>query len=114
MTATPEELEQRVLALEAEVRALRTRLESPPADETPAQRGERLVREAKASQAAISAGLPELLAAFGIPPDFQPMSIEDLHKQMIAEGVNPEDCGLSREIIRMREERANAILPDRR
>ena len=44
MAATLEELEQRLLALEAEVRALRTQLESPPAGETPAQRGERLIR----------------------------------------------------------------------
>src|SRR5437588_12075780 len=102
MTATPEELEQRVLALEAEVRALRTRLESAPTDETAPQRGERMIREAKASQAAISAGLPELMAKLGVPPDLGPVDLEELHRSMIASGIKPEECIFSRAIIAMR------------
>ena len=104
MAATLEELEQRVLALEAEVRALRTQLESPRAEETPAQRGERMIREAKASQAAITAGLPALMAKLGVPPDLPPVDLEELHRSMIASGIKPEECIFSREIIAMRDE----------
>jgi hypothetical protein len=101
MAATLEQLEKRLSALELEVWNLRTRLENQLEGESLA---ERLIREAKASQPAISAGLDELREQLGIPRDFKPMSLEEMREQMIAEGVKPEDRELSREIIRMREE----------
>jgi hypothetical protein len=104
MAATLEQLERRLEALEMEVRDLRSRQKNVPVEETAAQRGERLIREAKASQPAISAGLNKLLEQLGVPLDQKPISMEELHQQMIAEGINPEDCILSREIIRMRDE----------
>src|SRR5262245_19380947 len=103
MAATLEELEQRVLALEAEVRALRTRLESAPAEETPAQRSERLSRGAQAgknSEEGVS--LKEVLRQLGITG--KPIGAERVQEIMVAEGVKPEDCVLSREILAMREE----------
>src|SRR2546427_12744102 len=103
MAAPLEELDQRVLALEAEVRALRTRLESPPADETPAQRGERLIREAQAGKTSEGgASFKEILRQLGITG--KPIGAEKVQEMMVAEGVKPEDCALSREILAMREE----------
>jgi hypothetical protein len=104
MTVTREELERRLNVVEQEVRTLRSLLEHQPVEETSVQRGARLHREALASQPGISAGLDKLRDQFGIPRDFQPMTVEEIHQQMIAEGVKPEDCAASREIIAMREE----------
>jgi hypothetical protein len=104
MPVTLEELAQRLDALEHQVRALCVLLNPAPAHETLAQRGERLQRESRASQAAISAGMDDLYKQFGIPRDLKPRPIQEIRQQMIAEGVKPEDCSFSREIIAMRDE----------
>jgi hypothetical protein len=102
MPVTLEDLEKRLAALEQEVASLRQRLEGPPAYETPAERGARLLREAKASQAALSAMSAEVFAKMGVTG--QPVSHEQLMQMMLECGVNPEDNVLSREIIAMRDE----------
>jgi hypothetical protein len=104
MPATVEELEQRLSALEHQVRALLVLLNPAPTRETMAQSGARMYREARESQAAISAGIDDLFKQLGIPRDFKPPPVEQIRQQMIAEGVKPEDCIGSREIIAMRDE----------
>jgi hypothetical protein len=59
------ELEQRLAALEEEVTRLRQRVD-PPLDETPAEHGARLIREARADQARSSAHMDRVFAAMGI------------------------------------------------
>lgn len=102
MATTIEELERRVAALEQELAAMRQREERRVVEETSAQRGARLLREAKASQAAISALTAKVFAEMGITGE--PVPPEQLRQMMIEGGVNPEDNAASREIITMREE----------
>ncbi|HMC65875.1 MAG TPA: hypothetical protein VKI65_13130 [Gemmataceae bacterium] len=97
-----EELEKRVTALEQQVAALREREERRLIEETAAERGARMLREAKASQAAISAAVAKAFAEMGITA--QPIGAEKLQQMLLAEGVKPEDNILSRAIIEMREE----------
>jgi hypothetical protein len=104
MAMTVEELERRVLALEQDVRTLKCQLAPPKGEETPAQRGQRMFREAVESQPAITAAMAELMAKLGVPPDLGPVDLEQLHRDMIASGINPDDCIFSREIIAMRDE----------
>ena len=102
MPLTLEDLEKRLAVLEQEVASLRQRLEGPPADETPLERGARLWREAKASQPAIAAAAARAFAEMGITGE--PVGHEQLMHMMLGCGVNPEDNVLSREIIAMRGE----------
>ena len=102
MPVTLEDLEKRLAALEQEVASLRQRLEGPPADETPLERGARLWREAKASKAALSALAEKVFAEMGITGE--PPGHERLMQMMLEAGVDPNDNAFSREIIAMREE----------
>jgi hypothetical protein len=102
MALTLEDLEKRLAALEQEVASLRKRVEGPPADETPLERGARLWREAKASQPAIDAAVAKAFAEMGITGE--PVGHEKLMQMMLEAGVNPEDNAFSREIIAMRDE----------
>jgi hypothetical protein len=103
MSTTLEDLEKRVATLEQGFASLRQLLERRPAEEAPAERGARLLREAKASQAAVSAAAAKAFAEMGIPEQ-PPVSVEELRRMMIEQGVRPEDNAASREIIAMREE----------
>jgi hypothetical protein len=102
MATTLEELEKRVVQVEQEVARLRRFLEKPPADETPAERGARLLREAKASQAAISAAVAKAFEEMGITGE--PIGAEKVQEMTRACGIKPEDNEFSRAIIEMREE----------
>jgi hypothetical protein len=102
MAITLEELEKRLVALEQEVAALRQREERRLINETSAQRGARLLREAKASQAAMSAAWARAMERMGIRGE--PIGAEKLQEMMLAAGIKPEENLLSRAIIEMREE----------
>jgi hypothetical protein len=102
MALTIEALEQRLAALEREVADLRRLWTGRLAAETAAERGARLLREAKASQPAISAMTAKVFAEMGITGE--PVGAEKLQEMMLACGVNPEENAFSREIIAMREE----------
>jgi hypothetical protein len=102
MPVTLEDLEKRLAALEQEVTRLRALLEPHPEEETPAERGARLIREARASQPAIDAATAKVFAEMGITGE--PGGHERLMQMMLESGVNPEDNAFSREIIAMREE----------
>ena len=102
MATTVKELAKRVSELEQEVARLRELVEKKPREETPAERGARLLREAKASQAAISAAVAKAFEQMGITGE--PVGVEKLREMMIASGIKPEDNVFSRGIIEMREE----------
>jgi hypothetical protein len=102
MPSTLEELEKRVEALEREVTTLRAQAASRPAEETAAERGARMLREARANQAALSAAVARAFAEMGITGE--PVGHEKLQEMMLACDVNPEDNASSREIIAMRKE----------
>ncbi len=102
MASTPEELEIRLAALEQEVRELRRSVERRTGEELPAERGFRALREARASQAAMSAALAKAYAEMGITG--QPIGAEKVQQMIAACGVNTEDNEFSRGIIEMREE----------
>lgn len=102
MASAVEDLEKRLNTLEQEVAALRQMLECWAKDETPAQRGARLLREAKANQGVISAAVARAYAELGITG--QPIGAENVQKMVAACGFKPEDNEFSRGIVAMREE----------
>ncbi len=72
------------------------------ANQTAAERGAMLRREASLHQAEISAAAAAAFAEMGISG--KPVGPEKLRAMMLADGVNPEDNQFSRGIIEMREE----------
>src|SRR5262249_31950158 len=102
MAMTLEELEKRLAAVEQEVKELRQMHERRLVEETTAQLRPRLLREARASQPAISAAVDKAFKEMGITGE--PVGHEKLREMMAASGINPEDNFFSREIIAMREE----------
>jgi hypothetical protein len=72
------------------------------ANQTAAERGAMLWREASLHQAEISAAAAAAFAEMGISG--APVGPEKLREMMLADGVNPEDNQFSRGIIEMREE----------
>ena len=101
MATTLEELEKRVMYIEAELARLCQLLEKLHA-ETPAERGTRLLREAQASQVVINAAVAKAFEKMGITEE--PVSAEKLRAMMAECGVKAEDNAFSRTIIAMREE----------
>ena len=99
---TLEELATRVRALEQEVTALRRELEHRATEETPAERGARLLRQARQSQAALVAGWERAMEQMGIHGE--PLGAERLQEMIAAHGIKPEDNAFSRGIIETREE----------
>jgi hypothetical protein len=55
-------------------------------------------------QTAAVGGTREVRVAVGIPPNLPRIRVLALQELMLAEGVDPDDRILSREIIRIREE----------
>jgi ATPase subunit of ABC transporter with duplicated ATPase domains len=102
MALTLEEMEKRLAKLEEEVAQLKQLNERRQAEETAAERGARLLREAKASQPALSAAVARVFAELGITE--QPIGAENVQKMMEACGIKPEDNEFSRAVIEMREE----------
>src|SRR5262249_55234703 len=100
MATTLEEMEKRLLRLEEDVANLKQLFVRQRIDETPAERGARLLREAKANQPAISAAVAKAFAEMGIVG--KPVGIEKLREMMIECGIKPEDNEFSRDIIAMR------------
>jgi hypothetical protein len=102
MSATVEDLERRLAQVEQEVTRLRSLVEKTQHEESPSERGVRLLHEARMSQASISAAAAKAFAEMGIT--CEPVGIEKLREMMAACGVDPTDNAFSREIIAMREE----------
>lgn len=106
MSATIDDLQRRLDAVEAELRDLRGRFASavptsPPTDGSVVQWLEAIRRENAATPQALHDAVRR---ALGIPGDLEPVGAKKLREMMIADGIRPEDCLTSRDIIRMREE----------
>src|SRR5689334_17956365 len=97
MGTTLEDLESRLAKLEEEVASLKQLLAPRPFDETPAERGARLIREAALSQPKLAAAWAKAMQEMGIVGE--PVGLEKLREMMAAGGIKPEDNALSREII---------------
>jgi hypothetical protein len=102
MTTRVAELEKRVTALEREISSLRQLVAARPIEETPAEAGARMLREAEQSQAELEAVWARVKEQMGIHGE--PIGAEKLQERMLASGIKPEDNILSRGIIEMREE----------
>jgi hypothetical protein len=73
-----------------------------PTEETAAERGARLVREAEAGQEQLAVGWAKAMEQLGVHgPSIGALKLQEM---MAAEGFRPEDNLLSRDIIGMREE----------
>ena len=102
MCTTLEALEKRVEALEQEVSALRAKETTRRIDESAAERGARLWREAGEGRAAFAAAWIKALEQMGIRG--QPIGAENVQAMIAACGFKPEDNEFSRGIIAMRKE----------
>jgi hypothetical protein len=102
MATTIEDLEKRIVLLEDEVKQLRQYVEGPPADETPAERGLRTLRESRRQRKAMQDAWAKWMKEMGI--EGEPIPAEELQAMMAAEGIDPEKNEFSRGIIEMREE----------
>ena len=102
MAVTLEALERRIAHVEQELTRLRHLVEPLPHAETLAAHGSGLLREAKASQAAISAAVAKAYEATGITGE--PVGPARLRAMMAEGGLRAEDNLFSREIRTMREE----------
>jgi len=102
MAVTLSEPEKRLTQVEQEIARLRQLVEKVPHEETPAERGARLLREAKLHQAEIAAGWAKAMEQMGIKGE--PIGAEKVQEMIAAGGIKPEDNEFSRSIIEMREE----------
>jgi hypothetical protein len=101
MAATVKELEKRLAEVEQEVARLRELVERP-LDETPAERGARMLRDVRANQAAVSAGWVSAMKQMGIQGE--PIGAVKVQEMILAYGINSEDNEFSRALVEMREE----------
>jgi hypothetical protein len=102
MATTLEEMEKRLARLEEEVAYLKQCIARHQGEETPAERGARLIREAALSQPRVAAAWAKVMEQMGLSGE--PIGAEKLQAMMTACGIKPEDNILSREIIAMRDE----------
>jgi len=71
MASRLKELEARLALLEEEVGRLRKKVEGPFTDETPEERGARMLREAAASQPALTAASAKVFEKMGEAPGME-------------------------------------------
>jgi hypothetical protein len=102
MAATLEELEQRVAQMESELARLRQLIEKPPHEETPAERGARLLAQARRDKARLQRSVASAFEAMGIQGN--PVPPEKLREMMAECGIRPEDNLFSQGIKEMRDE----------
>ena len=95
-------IEQRMEQIERELARLRQLVERPFHEETPAERGTRLLEQARRDKPRLRAQIAKAFEAMGIRGE--PIPPERLREMMLDCGVRPEDNLLSRGIIEMREE----------
>ncbi len=102
MPPTLEALEERMRALEQEMASLWKLMTNGDEELTPAERGARILEQARRNKPAQMAAAARVFAQMGIPDD--PVSPEEVQALMIASAVRPEDNLGSRGIQEMREE----------
>ncbi|MFN7945671.1 MAG: hypothetical protein U0Z53_09980 [Blastocatellia bacterium] len=96
MATTLEELERRLNRVEEELKLWR-----PQIEESPAQRGARLLWQAR-HEAHISALMAKVMQESGVGGE--PVGAERLREMILATGVTPENNEFSRSLIEAREE----------
>jgi hypothetical protein len=102
LAATVEDLEKRLAQMEQELARLRLLVEKSARAETPAERGARLLAQARRDKSRLKGLIAKVFEEMGIQGE--PVSPEKLRELMAHEGVRPEDRLFSRGIIEMREE----------
>lgn len=102
MAARLEELEKRLTQAEQAIARLQQLMGQAPHEETPIERGARLLREAGLHQAEIAAGWAKAMEQMGIRGE--PIGAEKVQEIIAACGIKPEDNEFSRGIVEMREE----------
>jgi len=101
-TMTKEQLlEQRLAALEQEVARLKADTAHKPMNAT---RGARLIRQAQEAHADLLAGWQRFMQTLNIQGPT--LGVKELREKLQAQGPNADQNLFSREIIAMREERA--------
>jgi hypothetical protein len=101
MTATLEELEQRLGRLELEMAEMRRLLQSTTT-ESPAERGARLLAQARRDKPRLQAAWAKAMEQMGIRGE--PVPPEELRRMMAEDGIKPEENLFSRGIEEMRDE----------
>lgn len=102
MPATLEELEKRMVQVEQEVARLRQLIERPLHEETPAERGARLLAQGRHDKARLKVTMAKAFEEMGIQG--KPVPPEKLREMMAECGIKPEDNLFSRGIMEIREE----------
>jgi len=88
MATTLEELARRVAQIERELARLRRREDEPPHGETPAERGARLLAQARRDKSRLKQSIARAFEEMGIRG--QPVPPEKLRQMMAECGVKPE------------------------
>jgi hypothetical protein len=101
MATTLEELENRVVALEQEVAALR-REAAPPPEPKPWWWDIPMIRKSREQQAELSAIAAKVFAEMGVTGP--PVGHDKLMEMLRASAIDPNDNAFSREVIAMRDE----------
>ena len=96
------EILDRRAEVEQEVARLRKQVGKTLLLETPAERGARLLTQARRDKARLKAAVAKAFEEMGIQGE--PVPPEKLREMMAACGINPEDNLFSRGIMEMREE----------
>jgi predicted nucleic acid-binding Zn-ribbon protein len=103
MSDNLESMERRLSAVERELADVRERLRQlMPEEEALPGRNVRMLHEAQIKQAALAETAQAVFASLGISPER--IEAEAAQRQMLAEGVRPEDNSFRRSIVEMREE----------
>jgi hypothetical protein len=102
LAATLADLEERLTAVEQALFRLQSILEPQRTEETPAQRGARLLQQARRDKGALKAAAAKAFAEMGVAG--KPVPPEELRRMMAECGIRPEDNLFSRGIAEMREE----------
>lgn len=102
MAATLEELEKRLTQAEQAIACLQQLMGQASHEETPVERGVRLLHEAGLHQLEIAAGWAKAMEQMGIRG--KPIGAEKVQEMIAACGIKPEDNEFSRDIVEMREE----------
>jgi hypothetical protein len=98
--ATLEELEQRLAAVEGELALLGRFVFGPPDGETPAERCQWLLRQARLVQPSLAEGWTRALREMGV--EGEPVGVEKLRQMFLDSGIDPEANEFSRRIQEMR------------
>jgi len=107
MATTIEELQERLASIQQEIgkvsQALNHLLVTPEHQPDPLALAVTASGQRFVDKEALRSAFPSLLAE-AEARDLRPIGPEALQALMISEGIRPEDCSASREIIAMREE----------